>query len=415
MNRNGPKVEIFSQGHEVVSGQTVDTNAAWLSQNLIRMGFNVTRHTAVGDRLDDLVSLLLEISRRADGCISSGGLGPTSDDLTAEAVSEAFGLPLKEDAEALREIEAYFARMERPMPAVNRKQALLPEGARRLNNRWGTAPGFILEANACWFAFLPGVPSEMRNLFATQVKPQLEERFRATPWKMVTLRTVGIGESGIQERLDAVSFPDGIEFSFRSGPHHIETKLLFPPDFPEELLRESVKKAAAAIGKPLFGIDGLDGEEGGSLPAVIGRLLAAKGETLALAETVTGGLVASQCLAETGFVESIVMRDPVRLLRRFGLTPSHRDDEDSNTDAAKGLARALRSQTGADYGLAQLWFGGPVRLRDEEARLRFYNALATDDKVYSETGMTAGNVVRKQNLAASALLDLLRRYLQGVL
>ena len=153
-----PTLEIFSQGEEIVTGQTVDTNAAWLSQKAVACGFTVTRHTAVGDKLGDLIVLLQDIAQRADCCICTGGLGPTSDDLTAEAVASAFNLPLEFDEFAFEQINRFFAHRNRTMPESNRKQAMLPQGAVRIDNEWGTAPGFSLDFGRCWFVFLPGVP-----------------------------------------------------------------------------------------------------------------------------------------------------------------------------------------------------------------------------------------------------------------
>ncbi|MDD1628033.1 MAG: competence/damage-inducible protein A, partial [Methylococcaceae bacterium] len=160
-----PTLEIFSQGEEIVTGQTVDTNAAWLSQQAVDCGFTVMRHTAVGDKLNDLIVLLQDISQRADCCICTGGLGPTSDDLTAEAVACAFNLPLEFDEIAFEQISRFFTHRNKTMPESNRKQALLPHGAERIDNEWGTAPGFSLHHGRCWFAFLPGVPMEMKHLF----------------------------------------------------------------------------------------------------------------------------------------------------------------------------------------------------------------------------------------------------------
>ncbi|NOQ35163.1 MAG: competence/damage-inducible protein A, partial [Methylococcaceae bacterium] len=133
-----PKVEIFSQGEEVVTGQVADTNAAWLSTQLVEMGFKVSRHTAVGDKLEDLISLLQEIASRADCCICTGGLGPTTDDLTREAVATAFDAPLEFDEIALKNISEYFTQRDRAMPEVNRKQAYFPKNAKRIDNDWGT-------------------------------------------------------------------------------------------------------------------------------------------------------------------------------------------------------------------------------------------------------------------------------------
>ncbi|MGZ4991244.1 MAG: competence/damage-inducible protein A, partial [Methylobacter sp.] len=228
-----PTLEIFSQGEEVVTGQTVDTNAAWLSEQVVSMGFSVTRHTVVGDKLDDLISLLREISIRADCCICTGGLGPTSDDLTAEAVAKAFDLPLEFDAVAFEQIKRFFTLRNRAMPESNRKQAMFPKGAERIDNTWGTAPGFSLKAGRCWFAFVPGVPMEMRHLFLESIQPTLASRFLLRPGKLITIKTLGIGESAIQEVISAIEIPAQVQLGFRASPDDVQTKLLFPPDYPE--------------------------------------------------------------------------------------------------------------------------------------------------------------------------------------
>ncbi len=255
MTKPMPVVEIFSQGDEIVTGQTVDTNAAWLSEQFVLAGFHVSRHTTVGDRLDELVGLLREVASRADFCVCTGGLGPTADDLTAEAVGLAFDCPLERDPEAERQIEAYFSRSGRGMPRANLKQALLPDGARRIDNSWGTAPGFSLQGDSCHFAFLPGVPFEMKNMFLESVRSQLDLYWNTRPLRLVTLRTAGIGESSIQERLESVDLPDNVRLSFRTGPLENQTKLLFQPDVPIERLRAFTKQVAQAIGSPVFGID----------------------------------------------------------------------------------------------------------------------------------------------------------------
>ena len=131
-----PVAEIFSQGEEVITGQVADTNAAWLSQRLVQMGFVIARHTAVGDKLQDLCDLLLEISGRADFCLCTGGLGPTIDDLTAQAVAKAFDCPLQLDPVALAQIERYFLNRNKVMADTNRKQACFPKGVMRLDNAW---------------------------------------------------------------------------------------------------------------------------------------------------------------------------------------------------------------------------------------------------------------------------------------
>ena len=193
------RVEILSQGDEVVTGQVADTNAAWMSTRFTDLGFDVARHSSVGDRLVDLVAMFREIAARAaqhgsaSVCICTGGLGPTDDDLTAQAVATAFERPLQLDEVALATIEARYAAYGRPMPAVNRRQAMLPHHAERIDNDHGTAPGFAFEQGPCWFVCLPGVPREMKAMFAEQVEPRLRERFGVAEGSLVTFRTIGVG------------------------------------------------------------------------------------------------------------------------------------------------------------------------------------------------------------------------------
>ncbi|MDP3838798.1 MAG: CinA family nicotinamide mononucleotide deamidase-related protein, partial [Methylococcales bacterium] len=243
-----PRLEIFSQGDEVVTGQIVDTNAAWLAQQAVSLGFHVTRHTAVGDRIEDLIALLGEITQRADCCLCTGGLGPTTDDLTAEAVATAFNLPLVLDTEALAHIEQFFAHRQRVMPASNAKQALFPKGAQRLDNEYGTAPGFAVQVGRCWFVFMPGVPSEMKPMYAHKVLPQLSERFALQPSNLTTLRTLGIGESAIQELMNSITIPDDVQLGYRAELGEVQTKLLFPFAYSESEKAVLVNKIAAQLG-----------------------------------------------------------------------------------------------------------------------------------------------------------------------
>lgn len=254
-----PKVEIFSQGEEVITGQVADTNAAWLSQQLVAMGFVISRHTAVGDHLADLIKLLQEIaSRRPDCCICTGGLGPTTDDLTAEAVATAFNLPLQFDEIAFAQIKQYFQRKNRIMPELNRKQAMLPQGVTRIDNTVGSAPGFCFSYQNCWFVFLPGVPTEMQHLFNETVIADLKNRFSPSPSQLVTLKTQGIGESELQEKLNQLTLPENVQLGFRAaGMGEVHTKLLFPPNYAATDASAIVAQVREKIGAAIFAVEGI--------------------------------------------------------------------------------------------------------------------------------------------------------------
>jgi nicotinamide-nucleotide amidase len=403
-----PKVEIFSQGEEVVTGQIADTNAAWLSQQLVTLGFQVSRHTAVGDKMLDLVGLLQEIANRADCCICTGGLGPTRDDLTAEAVAQAFNLPLQLDELALQHISRYFQNRNSDMPVVNRKQALLPQGAIRLDNHYGTAPGFCLQYQKCWFVFLPGVPSEMKPLFSETVKTHLQNRFSLNPEKLITLRTFGMGESALQERIDQLNLPESVTLGYRAALNEVQIKLLFPADYPIAQITECSKKIAAHLGNSVFAIDGLD-KPAGDLIGVIAELLEEKSQTLAVIETASQGLIAAKCLGHDWLVASYYEQSTARVSETF---PSVVDNTANFIATALRLGRVLQGKIEVDFVLVQLYDGNRQRFADNDQTISLYTVLITEQGFCQQIKTLGGSLERKQNHAALTALDLLRRFLQ---
>jgi len=394
-----PIIEIFSQGEELIRGQIVDSNAAWLSEQLAGMGLPVRRHSTVGDNMDDLTSLLQEIARRADCCICTGGLGPTVDDLTAEAVATAFNLPLEFDSVAYNQIAAWFQRRKRPMPGSNRKQAMLPRGATRLDNHWGTAPGFALQQGRCWFAFVPGVPYEMRQLFREAILPELQSRYPYTPEKLVAIKTVGIGESDLQQRLAGIDFTGQVQLGFRTGSDAIETKLLFPPDYPDTGVEAFTRQVVQQLGDVVFHVQGANGETG-TLVTVIASLLRKRHKTLALIETLSHGLLASKCLGQDWLRASLVI-------------PGQESGRQHEEQAAARLAAIVREQGRTDYILLQLCLDSDQSLADEKSAATLENILYVDNEpIYRQQIRVSGALQRKQNQAAILALDFIRRSLQ---
>ena len=402
-----PTLEIFSQGEEIVTGQTVDTNAAWLSQQGVACGFTVTRHTAVGDKLDDLIELLKTISQRADCCICTGGLGPTSDDLTAEAVAIAFNLLLEFDAIAYEQISHFFARRNRAMPESNRKQAMLPQGAERINNEWGTAPGFSLVAGRCWFVFLPGVPTEMMPLFKESILPKLSTRFILQPGQLVSIKTFGLGESVIQEHINSIKIPTEVEIGFRAGTDEVQTKLLFPFAYPKTAMMTLINRLAEPLGDHVFAIDGL-GETTGDLVFEINKLMIDRKVTLAIIETASHGLLASKCVDYEWLIKASYEKSTAQL----GQNITTENDIKHLLTVAKAMASNLQNNSGADFILVQLYSGDAETLHDKNKSIIIYNVLLSKENFHQTSHSINGPIRRKQNQAALLTLDLLRRYLQ---
>ena len=405
-----PKLEIFSQGEEIVTGQTVDTNASWLSQQAVQLGFTVVRHTAVGDKLEDLIQLLTDIAARADCCICTGGLGPTSDDLTAEAVALAFHRPLALDGFAFTQMQQFFANRNKIMPESNHKQAMLPQHAERIDNEWGTAPGFALQQGRCWFVFLPGVPSEMRSMFLEKIRPGINQRFSLKPSKLITLRTIGIGESDIQERIKLLQVPERVQLGFRADSDEVQVKLLFPFDYPHSAISNLLSEMIKKLGSYVFTIDGYS-EVTGDLVFVVDELMIRAQHKLALIETASQGLIAAKLLGSPWLLESRYEQCIEKLAQKLACPI----DLEDWMATAKTLAAAIKTTSEADMILVQIYAGKEQQFHSKEQTIQLFTVLLHGKHYESAVLTLAGSAKRKQNQSALVALDLLRRYLQPVL
>lgn len=401
-----PIAEIFSQGEEVITGQVTDTNAAWLSQRLVQMGFVISRHTAVGDKLRDLSDLLKEISNRADFCICTGGLGPTVDDLTAEAVAHAFDSPLQLDPVALAQIEHRFLSRNRVMADTNRKQAYFPQGANRIDNAWGTAPGFAIQKNRCWFVFVPGVPTEMRYMFNEHIKTELEKRFLLQADKLIIIKSVGIGESDLQLKLNEFSLPEKVQLSFRAATDEVQTKLLFPADTDNSEIKDCVNQLVEKIGDVVFTVEHPN-DPTTDMVSVISQLMDERKLTLSILETATQGLISAKCIGRDWLLDSSYKQDIESYIAQLDITLEH-----DLLETAVAVATKLKKIAGSDIMLVQLYQGNKQQFQDKEQSIVLYNVLLTPSGIYQNTIAVIGPIKRKQNQAAIRALDLLRRYLQ---
>ena len=406
-----PVAEIFSQGEEVICGQIADTNAAWLSQRLVQMGFVIARHTAVGDKLQDLCDLLLEISGRADFCLCTGGLGPTIDDLTAQAVAKAFDCPLQLDPVALAQIELYFSNRNKIMADSNRTQACFPKGAMRLDNAWGTAPGFALQHKRCWFVFVPGVPTEMRHMFNDHIQTELEKRFVLQADKLITIKTSGIGESDLQQKLNDFCLPDNVQLGFRAAPDEVQTKVLFPVDTADSVIQDCIKRLAQKIGNPVFAIDQPNASPS-DLVSVIAQLMLENKQTLSVLETVSQGLISAKCIGQDWLKDACYKQSINQFIAELGI-----NQQADIAKTAVAVAKKLKENHNSDLILLQLCQdqSDKEKLHDKQKSIVIYNVLLTPGGIYQETRTVTGPIKRKQHQAAIRALDLLRRYLQKCL
>src|SRR5476651_371616 len=279
------RVEMLSTGEEVLHGQIVDSNAAWLASYLFDEGLPMTSRETVGDSLEELVNVMKERSHIADVLIVNGGLGPTSDDLSALAAATACGVRLVEDANWIRTMEAFFAGRGRPMAESNRKQAQIPEGAEVLDNPVGTACGFSITLNRCQIFFTPGVPSEFKVMVEQQIVPRLHKKYPALEAPLcLRLTTFGRGESDLATELDKIEMPEGVVMGYRSSSPIIELKVTGPrsQDVAMHRIFERVREVAGE--STIF-------EGFGSLPDRLAERLLTQNLRLAVSESYTGGLL----------------------------------------------------------------------------------------------------------------------------
>jgi nicotinamide-nucleotide amidase len=376
-------VEIVAIGSELVSGQRLDTNSQWLSRRLGDLGIAVGYHTTIGDDLEQNIAAFRLASTRADLVVTTGGLGPTQDDLTREALAAVAGVPLVEDSASLEAITALFARRGRVMTERNRVQALFPRGAEVLPNPIGTAPGIGLEVGRALFYCLPGVPHEMTRMFDEQVVPRLRARGRAGRVLVHhTIHLFGKGESEIEaEALDLTARGHRPEvgitvheatISFRvtgEGADEDEARAVIQPTL--ELIRRR------------FG-DLVVGEQGEDVAHALVRELERTGTTLATAESCTGGLVAHWITTVAGvsrfYPGGVVSYTPTAKVELLGVPAELIASQGVvSGPVAEAMAAGARRRMHADLGLGVTGIAGPGGGTPEAPVGLVYIALADAD------------------------------------
>ncbi|HEV3311992.1 MAG TPA: competence/damage-inducible protein A [Chloroflexota bacterium] len=404
--------EIISIGTELLLGEIVDGNAAYLAGELAEFGISVYWISQVGDNAGRLEEALRRALDRSDLIITTGGLGPTDDDLTREAIAAVLGEIPAVDASLEKSLRARFRLMNRPMPEKNVKQAWLIPSAETLPNPSGTAPGWWVTTPAgANIASMPGVPSEMRQMWTDQIRPRLESMGGAG-FASVTIKSFGLGESSVEERLgDLVKAanPSVATYAKRDGVH-VRVAASGPDrDTARSSLQPVVDRVLQLLDEHAYGLN----DE--SLASVVGALLKKRHATVATAESITGGLVASYLTDVPGSSEYVLggivayARD---LKEQLGVDPAMIDKFGLvSAETALALAGAARQKFGADYGIGTTGAAGPEGHGGKPAGTAFVAAASADHDVVTEVRRMGPRETVKHFVALSAL-DLLRRALE---
>jgi nicotinamide-nucleotide amidase len=379
------KAEVVAIGSELVSGQRLDTNSQWISERLEAIGIPVRFHSTLGDDLDENIAAFRIATARADLVVATGGLGPTQDDLTREAIAAVAGVPLIEDPDSLAALEARFARRNRAMPARNRVQALIPRGAEPLPNPVGTAPGLWLRVGRAWIGALPGVPSEMRQMFTDQLVPRL--RSLGLGHRVILHRKInlfGKGESEIEaEALDLTARGRVPEVGITAHEATISLRVSAAGTDDAEALR--LIEPTLALIRQRFG-PLIIGEGDEDVPEAVFAQLVRTGATLATAESCTGGLIAHWITAIPGVspyylggVISYANEAKVELLGvPRGLIEHHGA---VSPEVAAAMAAGVRARLGSALGLSVTGIAGPTGGSPEKPVGLVYLGLATAEGV----------------------------------
>jgi nicotinamide-nucleotide amidase len=362
--QNGQKnlnsAEIITIGTEMLLGDLVDTNTAWLSARLAALGVGVYRHTTVGDNRDRIIAALGEAASRADLVITTGGLGPTSDDLTNECLAAVADREMVEYPEAREHVDEMFRKFGRKPTLNNYKQALFPKGTELIPNPLGTAMGALLEWNETLFATLPGVPSEMKGMFGETLEPLIQDR---TDGSIVsrTLWFAGIGESALAEQVQ--DFLDATDPTVAplAGQGKVRLRITTRAATQEEAeakIAPVKKEILSRLGDYYFG------EDDETLESAVGRLLRERGATVALAESCTGGLLAKRLTDIAGssayLKEGLVTYSNESKERWLGVPREMLLEHGAVSEpVARKMAEGVRKIAGTDYGLSVTGIAGP--------------------------------------------------------
>lgn len=406
------KCEIVTIGDEILIGQIVDTNSAWLSSNLNDIGVKVERILSIQDSRDEIYNTLEECNQRADIVIVTGGLGPTKDDITKSVVCDFFNTSLVENIEVLHQISERLGRRGISVKGINRLQSHLPKGCTVLFNSVGTAPGMWLEKSGTIFVFMPGVPYEMKHISETHLFPALSERFGLTSNFHLTLLTQGIAESTLSELIEEweESLPDYINLAYLPNPGSVKLRVSVYIEVDSAVkatLDCKIEELKSMITQYHYGYND------DTLSSVLGELLSSREETLSIAESCTGGAIAKEITSVSGcssYYEGSVITYSNRIksellgvkketLESFGAV---------SEDVVKEMALGVKKLYGSTYSIATSGVAGPTGGSVEKPVGTIWVAVAGPDRVVTRKFQYGTDRARNVARTTASVLNLLR-------
>jgi nicotinamide-nucleotide amidase len=409
------KAEIISIGSEILRGQIVDTNANFIAQKLTELSIDLNYISAVGDNQKTLLSLLKKALSRSDLIITTGGLGPTEDDITYQVIAKTLHLKLIKSPEAEKNLKRILHSIKIKLSPSNLKQAHLPEGAKVIINKYGTAPAMILEKDNKIISSFPGVPYEMKKLIEENLIPYLKEKFPPSVIKKSkTLKITGLGESSVNELIrNYINEQTNFSFGIYANPEDIQIQITTQAPTEKEvdqLLQFSSDQLTKILGNYVYGTDQQ------SLEEVVGNLLKAKNIKVAVAESCSGGMLGEMItnipgsseyfqggvISYNAKIKEELLKVPQEIIKKYG---------EVSEQVARLMAEEVRKCCYSDIGISITGIAGPGGVTEKKQVGLVYMALANGKKTLIQKHQLFGNRQQIRLRASRRALNLLRMYL----
>lgn len=416
------QVEIITIGDEILIGQIVDTNSAFIGQLLNMNGMSVKQISSVSDDREHILKALAEAKTRAQVILITGGLGPTKDDITKKTLAEYFNCKMRFDEQAYQDVVNLFLQYGKEVTPINRLQAEVPEICEVVRNYNGTAPGMWFDVDGTIYVSMPGVPYEMKAMMQNQVVPKIKERFKLPSIFHKTVLTQGIGESALSEMIsdweDSLAAVH-IKLAYLPSPGMVRLRLSTKGETLEPLKRNveaKIEELKTIISEYIYGYE-IFGEEKETLEQIVGKLLRDKKKTISTAESCTGGYISHLITKVPGsseyYMGSVISYSYDIKEKELGVSKSVLESQGAvSQPVVEQMAKAIREKYKTDYSISASGIAGPSGGTDEKPVGTVWIAVATPDNVISEKFLFGNNRERNIQKTAQAALNMLRKQLE---